>query len=85
LTWKPNPANSESDDPTQRAYFFVPNNPPETCKPGEPLTFTNIDVYRLRDGDTFDLARWTTNDGFKYTIAAREGKLETKGNDGYIY
>jgi cyanophycinase len=37
------------------AYFILGDHPPEVCKPGVPLTFSNFKLWRVPSGGTFDL------------------------------
>jgi cyanophycinase-like exopeptidase len=46
-----------ADHATPYVYFLSPTGPPAACKPGRPLTTTDISVYRLGPGVKFDLAR----------------------------
>ena len=41
------------------AYFFKPTEKPEVCDAGKPLTFRNIDVYKISHKGTFDVKAWT--------------------------
>eukprot|EP01127_Copromyxa_protea_P016698 TRINITY_DN5003_c0_g1_i1.p1 TRINITY_DN5003_c0_g1~~TRINITY_DN5003_c0_g1_i1.p1 ORF type:complete len:342 (+),score=47.48 TRINITY_DN5003_c0_g1_i1:74-1099(+) len=81
----PPPSTLPAGTPTQQCYIFVPTAEPEICKPGKPLTFTNITVYRLGDGDSFNFATRSLIQGFEYTLSAEAGKLSTNGNNGNIY
>ena len=44
-----------ADHPTPYVYFMSAIAQPERCEPGQPLTFRNVDVYRLGPGGRFDL------------------------------
>jgi cyanophycinase len=65
------------------AYFLRTAGPPEVCKPGTPLTFRNVSVYRVRDGGDFDVSKWTSSGGTSYSISAISGILHsTQAGDG---
>lgn len=55
------------------AYFVLANHQPEVCEPNRPLTFSNYRIWRLRDGDTFDL-RATPTTGY-YQVSVNNGVL----------
>lgn len=56
-------------------YFLTTTEAPETCQKGAPLTYRNIDVYRVNAQATFDLANWTGQNGTAYTLSAENGVL----------
>ena len=63
------------------AYFMRPTHKPELCQPGKPLTFRNIDVYKIDRNGSFRIQDWTGTGGTAYVLSAVEGKLEsTNGN-----
>lgn len=37
------------------AYFVLGDHPPETCRAGTPLTFSNFKIWKVPAGGTFDL------------------------------
>ena len=49
--------------PTPYVYFLSTPGPPEVCQPGTPLTYRNVNVYRIGPGDRFDLDRWRGTGG----------------------
>ena len=65
------------------AYFFKPTQKPEVCQPGKPLTFRNIDVYKIGRSAKFDVKAWTGSGGTAYVLSAVDGKLES--SSGNIY
>jgi cyanophycinase len=67
------------------AYFLRPTRPPEVCKQGQPLTFRNISVYRVRAGGDFDIASWTGEGGTAYALSVEKGKIESTHADHAIY
>ena len=69
--------------PTPYAYFLRTPGPPETCQPGVPLTFHNVEVYRVDPSGWFDLNNWTGHGGIAYTLSADAGVLTS--SNGSIY
>jgi len=59
------------------AYFLQPSEKPEVCKPGTPLTFRNIAVYKIGNTGTFNVKSWTGSGGTEYVLSAVDGKLES--------
>lgn len=54
------------------AYFVTPGGPPETYRPGQPLTYRDLQVIRLEAGQSIDLKAW---DGPKTTLNVVNGQL----------
>jgi len=71
------------DHPTPYAYFMSASNEPERCQPGQPLTFRNVDVYRLGPGGKFDLGTWTGTGGVPYRLSAEDGRLQSSRDSIY--
>jgi cyanophycinase-like exopeptidase len=69
--------------PTPYVYFLRTPGPPEVCEPGTPLTYTNIAVYRIGPGGTFDLVRWRGTHGIAYTLSAVGGVLSSSRGEIY--
>lgn len=67
------------------AYFLSVNEAPKVCRPGTPLTFHNISVYRVRAGGRFDLSIWKGRGGDSYSLSVDEGVLHSTQRDGAIY
>jgi cyanophycinase-like exopeptidase len=72
-----------ADHPTPYVYFLRPSEPPERCEPGRPLTFRNVDVYRLGPGGRFNLRGWNGTSGTSYRLSAEEGQLRSTGHSPY--
>jgi cyanophycinase-like exopeptidase len=70
---------------TGTAYFLQARGPADVCQPKTPLTYTDIDVYRMSPGATFDLARWSGRNGTAYTVSAIGGVLSSTSAGGSIY
>jgi len=71
------------DHPTPYVYFLRTPGPPEVCLPGVPLTFHDVEVYRIDPTGWFDLTTWTGHDGIAYTLSAEGGVLTS--SRGGIY
>ena len=72
-----------ADHPTPYAYFMSANRAPERCEPGQSLTFSPIEVYRLAPGGRFDLAAWQGEGGLAYKLSVESGVL--RSSRGAIY
>ncbi|HQU98359.1 MAG TPA: cyanophycinase [Nitrosomonas sp.] len=57
------------------AYFLTTTEAPETCQKDTPLTYKNINVYRVTAQGTFDLANWVGQNGTAYSVSAENGVL----------
>ena len=56
--------------------FFYPTRWYTTLTAGQPLRLDDVEVWRLRDGDRFDLANWTPDaGGTPFTYDAANGTL----------
>ena len=71
------------DHPTPFVYFLRTPGPPQACQPGVPLTFLNVEVYRIDPTGWFDLKTWTGHGGIAYTLSAEAGVLTS--SRGGIY
>jgi hypothetical protein len=60
-----------------------PTQKPEVCTQGKPLTFRNLDVYKIQRGGSFNLKEWTGTGGTAYVLSAVDGKLES--SNGSVY
>lgn len=67
------------------AYFLQAPGPAETCQPKTPVTYRNIDVYRINSTGTFDLDRWRGTQGTAYQLSAISGALTSTLPGGAIY
>jgi cyanophycinase-like exopeptidase len=72
-----------ADHPTPYAYFLRPSERPERCESGQPLTFRNVDVYRVGPGGRFDLDDWAGSGGIGYRLDVEAGAL--RSSRGSIY
>jgi cyanophycinase-like exopeptidase len=71
------------DHPTPYVYFLRTPGPPEVCLPGVPLTFHDVEVYRIDPNGWFDLKNWNGHDGIAYTLSADAGVLTSSRGDIY--
>ena len=67
------------------AYFISTPGQPEVCQPGTPLTYLNLQVYRISEGGTFDIRTWTGTGGTAYTVSATEGVMSSSQPGGSLY
>jgi len=72
-----------ADHPTPYAYFMSAHRLPERCEPGQPLTFSKVDVYRLAPGGSFDLATWKGEGGLAYQLSVESGVLRSSRGGTY--
>ncbi len=66
-------------------YFIRPARKPERCRPGEPLTFERVSVYRVPAGGHFDLRVWEGSGGTAYRVSVNNGKLDSTQPNHAIY
>jgi cyanophycinase len=66
-------------------YFLRARKPAEICKPGTPLTFRGVEVYRAPKGGDFDLKTWTGHGGVGYTLDVMSGSVRSTQPGGSIY
>jgi cyanophycinase len=69
--------------PTPYVYFLRTPGPPEVCQPGVPLTFRDVEVYRIGPGGWFDLGGWHGHGGIAYTLTAEAGVLTSSRGEIY--
>jgi cyanophycinase len=67
------------------AYFMRPTQPPELCKPGEPLTYKSVEVYKAPPGAHFDLVNWTGTGGVSYQLNVITGAISSTQAGGSPY
>ena len=66
-------------------YFIRARKPAEVSKPGVPLTFHGVSVYRVPKGGDFDLKTWTGHGGVAYTLDVEGGAIRSNQAGGGIY
>jgi cyanophycinase-like exopeptidase len=69
--------------PTPFVYFLRPTQPPARCEPGQPLSFRDVDVYRIGPGNHFDLTAWRGTGGVSYRLSAEAGVLTSSREGTY--
>jgi len=73
-----------ADHETPYAYFMRASSTPEHCVSGEPLTFRNVEVYRLgRGGGSFDVANWQGSGGIQYELSVENGMIVSSRGEVY--
>jgi cyanophycinase len=66
-------------------YFVRARKAAEVCKPGVPLTFRGLAVYRVPKGGDFNLKTWTGHGGTAYTLDVEAGTIHSSQPAGAIY
>ena len=66
-------------------YFLSPVEAAADCAPKVPLTFRNVDVYRVGPTGTFNLVDWTGSGGAAYQVSAGSGVLTSTQAGGAIF
>jgi len=67
------------------AYFLSAHTKPELCLSKTPLTYRNLDVYKIIGSATFNLSRWNSDGGTSYRLSAEVGALTSSQSNGAIY
>jgi cyanophycinase-like exopeptidase len=66
-------------------YFLKSTTYPEVCEKSTPLTFRDVQVYRIGKDGSFNLNSWEGQNGMAYELSAVEGELISSQPDGAIY
>jgi cyanophycinase len=66
-------------------YFLQVMDPPEVCKPGQPLTLRNVAVYHAPSGAKFDVRGWSGEGGEAYSISVEAGQIHTSRAGNAVY
>ena len=72
-----------ADHKTPFVYFMRTSGKPEICVAGEPLTFRNIEVYRIDSSGSFDIDHWQGEGGISYKLSAVNGELLSSRDSFY--
>ena len=72
-----------ADHETPYAYFMRTTGDPEQCIAGQPLTYKNIEVYRIGPGGSFDIGKWQGEGGISYVLGAEDGNLISSRDSAY--
>ena len=98
--WSPRPRGIEVDEETALliepdgyayvvgtgfAYFLKTPGAPEVCAPRTPLTYRNVDVYRINTSGGFELLSWQGLGGTAYQVSAEDGMLSSTQPGGSVY
>ncbi|HZW80370.1 MAG TPA: Type 1 glutamine amidotransferase-like domain-containing protein, partial [Candidatus Deferrimicrobiaceae bacterium] len=67
------------------AYFLQMREPPEVCKPGQPLTVHNVAVYHAPAGATFNIRSWDGEGGEEYSLSVEAGKIHSSRAGNALY
>lgn len=67
------------------AYFMRALQTPEICEKSVPLTFREVNVYRVPAGGHFDLKSWTGSGGTASSLSVVRGKIESTQANHAIY
>ncbi|NJD31146.1 MAG: cyanophycinase [Gammaproteobacteria bacterium] len=69
-----------------KVYFIKAPGPAEVCQPSTPLTYRNVEVYRISaPNGSFDLGRWSGRNGAAYKVSAEAGVLGSTQAGGSPY
>lgn len=71
------------DHETPYVWFLRTPGPPEVCEPLTPLTYRNIEVYRIGPDGSFDLDKWHGTGGISYMLSAEDGVLTSSRGEVY--
>ncbi len=61
------------------AYFILGNHQPEVCEPQTPLSFSDFRIWRVRDGEIFNLKNIPTT-GY-YQASVDRGRMSVVNAD----
>jgi hypothetical protein len=67
------------------AYFLQMSEPPEVCKPGQPLTLHNVAAYHAPTGATFNIRGWSGEGGEAYSISVESGQVHSNRPGNALY
>jgi cyanophycinase len=66
-------------------HFLKTPGAPEVCVPKTPLTYRNVDVYRIDASGSFDMSTWNGVGGAAYKVSAVSGVMSSTQPGGSIY
>ena len=67
------------------AFFFQGARKPDYCRKGMPLSYSDIGVYRITPGATFNVKSWKGSGGQSYSLQVTEGVIRSTNKDGDLY
>jgi cyanophycinase-like exopeptidase len=65
------------------AYMIHATTKPEQCNPKTPLTFNDLNVYRLGFGSSFNITTWDGRGGVEYQLDVRSGVISSNKDGVY--
>ena len=66
-------------------YFVRARRRAGICRPGTPLTFGDIEIYRVPKGGSFDVKAWKGQGGTAYRLDVENGLVRSSQPGGSIY
>jgi cyanophycinase len=66
-------------------YFLEAPGGAQVCSEKQPLTYLNVDVYRIDSRGSFNLGQWRGSGGVGYQVSAQSGVLSSSQPGGGIY
>ena len=66
-------------------YFLKTPGAPQVCAPKTPLTYRDINVYRIDAKGGFDMPTWSGIGGAAYKVSAISGVLSSTQAGGAVY
>lgn len=80
----------QPNTPAANVYFVKAPGAPQVCAAKKTLTYLNLDVVRLGDGETFDVPNWVHLPGFanahlSYQVSATAGVMSSTQAGGSSY
>jgi cyanophycinase len=67
------------------AYFLQAPGPAQVLAEKTPMTYLNINVYKVPQGGTFNFSTWTGTGGVAYTLNVNNGSVTSTQAGGNIY
>jgi cyanophycinase len=67
------------------AYFTTTPGRPQVCAKNRPLTYKDVQVYKLTSAGSFDLRTWTGDGGAAYAVSAIAGVMSSTQPGGSLY
>lgn len=66
-------------------YFLQAHGPAKTLAGNTPLTYLNIDTYKVSASGIFDLSKWKGSGGVAYTLNVEKGVVTSTQSGGSLY
>jgi cyanophycinase-like exopeptidase len=71
------------DHETPFVYFLRTTKAPAVCKPGQPLSIADVQVYRISPGASFNVKKWSGEGGISYMFNVENGTLSSSRGEIY--